>query len=270
MRYLICTTPRSGSNYLCDCISRTNELGMRPFGHRRYERLKEPVESRFQDVNWERGEGAQLIERAFAASATANGVEGFNVMWTQLRPTLDAIVRQGAAGGASVADLERRLASNTRFVWLRRRDQQRQAISLTKAIQSAAWRSSVERKFPDRYVYDFPGIVWRIRQLRRQEAQWQAFFERCSSEPLIVYYEDYLANLKGTIREIADWLGISGEFFIQGEDEFRRQSGPVNEEWLQRYRRDASSVIRGASAFARAGVSKDWWADHLGRRLAGR
>src|SRR5690606_26628754 len=118
---------------------------------------------------------------------TANGVQGFKVMWSHMRPTLEASARYGAPG----TDLERRLARSTRFVWLRRRDLQRQAISLTKALQSGAWRSRSAQEARCRYVYDFPGIAWRISELRKQEAQWQAFFERSSSEPLIVYYEDY-------------------------------------------------------------------------------
>jgi trehalose 2-sulfotransferase len=265
VRYMICTVPRSGSNYLCDSISQTEQLGMRALGHRRYERLKPLVADNFQGVNWTENDPLHLLESAFEQSVTANGVMGFKVMWSHLRRTLEVSARRARQGQVKIKDLEKRLAENTRFIWLRRRDQERQAISLTKAIQSNAWRSSDDQVFQGQYVYDFPGIAWRLGEIRRQETAWQTFFERYSSEPLTLYYEDYLTDLEGTIRRIGDWLGVPCEYAVQGDGEYQRQSSSLNEEWLRRYRQDASGMMRSAGAIAAAGASRDWWASFLQR-----
>jgi LPS sulfotransferase NodH len=238
---------------------------MSPFGHRRYERLKPYADERFRGVNWAQPDVMHLLESSFAGSATDNGVMGFKVMWGHLSLTLHKSARHAMSGKYRVHDLERRLGENTRFVWLQRRDRERQAISLTKALQSGVWRSSREREFRGRYVYDFPGIAWRISDLRRQDAQWRAFFDRHSIDPLVLYFEDCLTDLDGTIRRIAEWLEVPGDFVVQGTDEFKRQGGTLNEEWLQRYRRDARSPAHAVLALARAGTSKEWWASYLGR-----
>jgi LPS sulfotransferase NodH len=65
----------------------------------------------------------------------------FKVMWPQVRRTLEVSARRSLSGKVNFTELERRLAGNTRFVWLRRRDQEQQAISLNKAIQSNGWSS---------------------------------------------------------------------------------------------------------------------------------
>jgi LPS sulfotransferase NodH len=190
---------------------------------------------------------------------------GFKVMWSHLRRTLEVSARRGSHGKVKTTDLEKRLAEDTRFIWLRRRDRERQAISLTKAIQSNAWRSGDEQEFQGQYVYDFPGIAWRLHEIRRQETGWQAFFERHSCEALTLYYEDYLTHLEGTVRRIGDWLGVPCEYTVQGDSEYQRQSSSLNEEWLRRYRRDASGMLRAAGAIAAAGASKDWWTSYLHR-----
>lgn len=238
---------------------------MRAMSRRRYERLKSLAMENFQRVNWTEKDPLHLLESAFAKSATANGVMGFKVMWSHLRRTLEVSARRGSDGNVTIADLEKRLAENTRFIWLRRRDRERQAISLTKAMQSNAWRSSDEQEFQGQYVYDFPGIAWRLNEIRSQEAAWQAFFERHSSEALTLYYEDYLTDLEGTVRRIGDWLGVSCEYAVQGSSEYQRQSSSLNDEWLRRYRRDSSGMMRAAGAIAAAGASKDWWASYLHR-----
>ncbi len=264
VRYLICTTPRSGSSYLCDLISQTEQLGMRPMERQRYERLK-PLTAEGWGVDTRGREPLELLEQAFAESATSNGVAGFKVMWHQLRQSLRV-----DEPGSDVLALERQVCRQTRFIWLRRRSQERQAISLIKAIQSDVWRHGAVHKRGGAWVYDFPGIASRSRGLRRQDASWQAFFERNAVDPLVLYYEDYLQDVAGTLVRISERLGVELSAPVSAASSYQPQSDAINEEWFERYERDSRSVLRSCLAVCGAVVSPRWWASSWRRMRLGR
>ena len=265
VRYLICTVQRSGSNHLCHLISQADGLGMRPYESRRFERLLRLIQDDFRAVDWSRTTPIQLFDSAFAASATPNGVAGFKVLWEHFRLTIARAIRSGTQRHLRIEDVERELAATTYFVWLRRRDRERQAISWNKALQSNGWRLEDQHAFQGQYIYDFPGIAHRLRQIRKDEAEWKRFFERCGVEPLTLYYEDYLLDPQGTIQLIANRLGVSLDGTVEPDALYKRQSDLLNEDWLRRYQRDSSGPLCRLRALARAGVSKDWWASCLSR-----
>src|SRR5262249_14537649 len=104
---------------------------------------------------------------------------------------------------------------NVRYVWLTRRDKARQAISFQLAASTGTWwiiegvtrrpsESTPEPKF------DTHAIHRAERALTAPDSRWQAYFKDSAIEPLVVYYEDLVADYRGQITRVLKWLGVGG------------------------------------------------------------
>ena len=261
IRYLVCTIPRSGSNFLCDLLRRTDQLGMRECATTGYEHILQLVRSGFGGVDWSITTPVALFDAAFIQSATPNGVMGFKVMWNDFRQVLERTGRPRLWQRQRAEGVERELASKTRFIWLRRRDAERQAISWTKALQDRVWTLSDQQGFEGRYSYDYLWIATMLRKIRSHDRQWSAFFNRVGIKPLTLYYEDFIGDVPGTIREIANYLGVAVPLPAETSNRgsYRQQSDAVNEEWLARYQRDGKGTLRRSLALARCALAARTW-----------
>lgn len=269
-RYLVCTVPRSGSTYFCHLLSSTQLWGMQPYEPRRFEYILRYFRTGFEGVDWSSAGLAELFAAAFAASSTSNGVQGFKVMWEHFDRIIDVSRRRGADKAKSRAELEKQLAAGVRFVWLRRRNQVRQAISWNRALQSNGWNIETQRAFQGRPVYDFPGIGLAQRRIRRAESAWQSYFNRCGVEPLIVYYEDYLEDIPAAMASLGRRLGLPPTSRVETETKLLDvQSDRTTDEWESRYRRDSSSALAAIRAYAAALASSEWRAAYR-RRIRSR
>jgi LPS sulfotransferase NodH len=171
--YLVCATPRSGSTLLCAVLASTGRAG-RPeeFFEARCESgiPRRPREyfkaasglplARVPDVDPPTPPYSDLravmrwrehFERSLRAGSTPNGVFGAKVMWMHLSDL-------ARFAGTPRAEVLERLFPDATFVWVRRADRVRQAISLWKAMQTQVWRAEAERPtappFYDRAAID--------------------------------------------------------------------------------------------------------------------
>ncbi|MEP7365847.1 MAG: Stf0 family sulfotransferase [Acidobacteriota bacterium] len=258
-RYLICTAPRSGSSYLCHLLARTGTLGMRPYEQRRSEYILRSSRNGFREVDWSESGVVQLFDLAFAESATPNGVMGFKVMWEHFDEVIRKALRSLRHRGMQRSEIEREVAATTQFVWLRRRNEIRQAISWAKALQSDGWNIDSQNAYQGKYVYDFPGISLARFRIRRAESGWSGFFERCGIRPLVLYYEDYLSDLPAALEAIAKLLGVPPPEPVDAASiVLKIQADSINEAWEGRYRADSSGALKSARAVANALGSREW------------
>ena len=207
--YLVCSTQRSGSTYLCQLLASTETLG-RPqeffearaetglpphpgyflaglprtgAGIREDER---PVDGPdYSDLTTVNGWEAHL-ERTFALGTTPNGVFGAKIMWNQLADLEQHAAAIERFAGLSRVELLEELFDGdvaVRFVWMRRRDKVRQAISLWRALQTRTWRlehPGADRR-RDRADYGFEGIEHLRRRLSADDDAWGRFFDQSGS-----------------------------------------------------------------------------------------
>jgi LPS sulfotransferase NodH len=169
LSYLICATPRSGSTLLCAALDETGIAGHpeehfevlletgRPRQPRDYfQRSNDPEvwalldESEFRDVlgeyggrysehpacrdpSWRPPEFERLREWALCKGTTGNGVLGTKIMWAYFRDFV-RLSRRTCAPDVRPCEVPASVLPNLRrFVWMRRRDTTRQAVSLWKA-----------------------------------------------------------------------------------------------------------------------------------------
>lgn len=183
--YAVCTTPRSGSNLLCQYLESTGRLG-RPreyfnVGGRRY----------WDDPAYPDDPKEQVTR--ILASATANGVYGLKVFAHQ-HDWLVGKIRWTKA------------LPNLRFVHLSRGDLLGQAISWAKALQTGQYRFGQPETGEARYNPDL--IYQQLRALAIENARWEVFFARNALEPLRLTYESVVAEPQRAVDSIAQYLGL--------------------------------------------------------------
>jgi LPS sulfotransferase NodH len=222
--YFICSTPRSGSNYVCQVLESTGALGhaleyFNPAARRALEALDYPDDARAQ-MRWILGHGS-----------TPNGVYGLKVFPDQLARTLQAV------------DVFAHLP-NPVFVRLQRRDLLGQAISWARALQTQQYRSTQIAQ--DEPAYDADAIAAQLQEIVRLTASWELYFARTATPAPVVYYEDVEANPAAIIASVAALVGIEGVLqFDAAKVSVRRQRDASTEVWRQRFldERGARNVL---------------------------
>jgi len=185
---------------------------------------------------------AAYLGLASAESTTSNGISGIKLHYYQfveLPKKMEAIEN---LRGLTAAQLMSRLFPQARYLWLTRRDKARRAISFLMASRTDEWWS-IEGATPDKREgstgdpeFD-PHAIARLEQvLVENDSKWQAYFEDNHITPLVIHYEDLVADYPGTIVSVLKWLGVpNADAIVVPPSRLKRQSNARTEEWLRRY-----------------------------------
>jgi trehalose 2-sulfotransferase len=209
--YIICTNPRSGSWPLSEGLAATLLAG------NPREWLNVQQEQRHR-AEWRMEHSTDLTYAAERMEAIAN------------------------FRGLTSARLISTLFPEAKYLWLKRRDKARQAISLYIASSTNEWWAiaglSPERPEDSTANPGFdPRAIARLeRVLEQNEANWQSFFRENGITPLLIHYEDLASDYTGTITTVLKWLGIEDADAVAiPPPRLQRQSDLRSEEWLARY-----------------------------------
>jgi LPS sulfotransferase NodH len=191
--YFICATPRSGSWLLCGLLASTGLAG------RPHEWFLEPVEEA-NATAWGASDFADYVRLVKTAGTTPNGVFGVKLMWACFESVLTRLQAFGDAadGRALVA----RNFPSPRFIWIRRQDADAQAVSWTKAIQTGYWHQWDEHDPTAVAVYEREQVNALRRTAAEHDEAWRDWFAANDIEPLIVIYEELVADPTGVARAL--------------------------------------------------------------------
>jgi LPS sulfotransferase NodH len=273
--YVVCSTQRSGSTLLCELLESTGVAGApkeffeavaltgvppHPGDYlaglpRTGAGIRDDVTPSeappYSDLSGLDSYRAHLA-RSFATGTTPNGIFATKLMFRQIIEfeklartldefreldgieLLDAVLR-GSDGGPV-------------YVWHRRNDKVRQAISLWRALQTRAWRAEraaggesaedAARARPQagdlRYSYE--GIDHLVYALSADDRGWERFFSSNRISPLLVSYEDDLeADAEAAVHRVLDALGVSAPADWHPRGSMSRQADSLNDEWAAAY-----------------------------------
>jgi LPS sulfotransferase NodH len=273
LSYLICATPRSGSTLLCAALDDTGIAGhpgehfevLLETGQTRqprdyFQRSNDPEvwalldDSEFRNVLGEYGgrysehparrdplwrppDFERLAEGALHKGTTENGVLGTKIMWAYFRDFV-RLARRTTAPDLRPCEVPASVLPNLRrFVWMRRRDTTRQAVSLWKALQTQQWRRDSDEDAGGQGLrFSFAAVDHLKLRIDEHNAAWQDFFEGCGVEPMEVVYEELVEDYPGTVSWLLDGIGISTpQNFFVAEPKMRRQADELSEEWVRLY-----------------------------------
>jgi LPS sulfotransferase NodH len=228
LSYLICSTPRSGSNFLCEVLSSIGTAG-RPDDY-----FWNPL---YWYERWGVSNFPSYFQRILAEGTTPNGAFGSKMMWDylgELAPRLAEVVNANAANPAIM------LASafpNVRYVWLTRRDKLRQGISYYRALETKIWRSTDVGLHPRTDPPFNAEAIERLVQLSTWEDEdWQRYFQENRIEPIVVVYEDLARDVEGEVNRILRSLGLPKTRLAGQAWCHQRQADTLTEQWVERYR----------------------------------
>jgi trehalose 2-sulfotransferase len=274
LSYLICATPRSGSTLLSQALRDTGIAGCpeehfevlletgQPRQPRDYfQRSNDPEvwalldDPEFQDVlgeyggryaehparrdpSWRPPDFQRLLEEALRNGTTENGVLGTKIMWAYFRDFVRLARRTPGLEGVRPCEVPASVLPNLRrFVWIRRRDTTRQAVSLWKALQTQEWRRDSEENIGGQGLrFNFAAVDHLKLRIDEHNAAWQGYFERCGIEPSKVVYEEFVEAYAESVLGLLEDIGISvPEGFVVAEPKMKRQADETSEEWVRLY-----------------------------------
>ncbi len=232
--YLVCTTPRAGSGYLCDTMWRTGFLGQPDeyFCEDGYHRDYASVDDR-ADISAYMSKVARL-------ATSPNGVTGIKIMWEHFRQLI--CVYQTACPASEPSDIAtaRSLFPRTKYIWLTRENKLHQAISLYRRRATGLFYkrgghvATAHCRKPS--VDELDTLIdW----LQSQDRGWQRFFQSHDISPLRVSYKEVLEDLDAVVSKIADHLRIRlPSHMALARSDYQRMSDDMTMSWIEAYERE--------------------------------
>jgi LPS sulfotransferase NodH len=234
---VVCTTPRTGSGVLCSALWSSGRCGQ-PDEYFATDTRRE------YEAEWGCRGDRDYLEQMLERTTTPNGVFAVKVHWehTVNVQWLDRVLGEG---GTSVTDTLRALAPRVHFVWLSRRDQVRQAVSMYRAAHSGRYRSYDESAHAiiDDLPFDRDAIEHFRSQCDEFESRWTADFAAAGIEPLRLWYEDRLEHdYVAAARTVFEWMGIDLPDNLALTSAYEKQSDEASDQLVARFRQRDSSL----------------------------
>jgi LPS sulfotransferase NodH len=236
--YVICTSPRSGSNLLCDHLTSTGFLGVPT------EYLELNVATAYLAARWGASDLLGYLEVLREKRTGPNGVFANKIHWRQLSILTKKILATEQAPTidqcATTMDL---VLPRAHLIHLIREDRVGQAVSLYKAFGTGQWSSYFEKR-TEPPPYDFEAVLVHYRSLVWEDASWQSYFKLTGAEPLRLSYSQLVADPALAVTAVAKHVGLDAPVIDLPEPTLRRQRDGWNAETRARFEADLSS--RGA------------------------
>jgi len=251
--YLVCASPRSGTELLCRGLAGTGVAG-RP---QEYFLAEDPAKLPGWGF-WEEGPFAaghevsgreSYLALAYRLGSTPNGVFGAKIHWNTLRWALAKFSELPRFASLDRAAILRTAFPGLRVVDVTRRDRVRQAVSWARMAQDGMWVAPVGQPEPawppptgpPRYDYELIAALEAL--IAEGETGWRQLYGELGLTPHQVIYEELSspAGYEPAIRGVLAHLGLAAYQGPIPAPQTRRQSSDLNEAWVAAYLTDRTS-----------------------------
>ncbi len=253
--YLVCSTHRTGTTLLCQLLTDTTLCGSPEeyFSPRWAPRFAEELATgqiaREDGVSapdgppdgslFEQLDLGTSLQSLFDAKATANGVWGSKLHWPHVRRLHDAFKprRKLLRGGRSTHRLLEEIFAGPRYLWIRRRDKVKQAISFWRSMQTQIYNTAsddvVESVQPE---FDYAKIHDIVQRFEKHDRAWERLFQAGGVQPLVVEFETFVKSMERTVQDVLGFLEIEiTADFVAPVPRLKKISNQLNEDWYRRY-----------------------------------
>ena len=118
---------------------------------------------------------------------------------------------------------------------LHREDVVGQAVSWARAEQTGYWHDGDPTPSAEPRL-DLEQINRLVDTIHDHNTAWNDWFVAQDADPLLVTYEDLVADPAPMIRRILDSVGVSAPAGWRPASAHRRQADELNADWVRRYR----------------------------------
>jgi LPS sulfotransferase NodH/pimeloyl-ACP methyl ester carboxylesterase len=262
--YIVASSYRSGSQYLCWMLWQTGRLGTPT------EILNPANELRVLMNRFKVSSPSDYIAKLVAHRTTRNGVfsmkahfHHFEAFLKEYPALLDAL-------------------SPVSFIYITRHDKVAQAVSMAKALQTGWWTSRMEQGLKPPLHYDRQMIANCLEEIEQQDLSWRRWFEAHKVTPFQVTYEDLTTDAEAIVQSIVEFLDVQNDEPDQvNVPPARKQSDETNQGWIERFLRESTagqdgrevgpSVAKNKVATKGASLQPEHFSDryeHLIKRLS--
>ncbi len=217
--YLIAASPRSGSQLLGSLLTATGLAG-NPDEHFNPWHMGDATNFFPYDLLY----GPEHIQRFITTTSTPNGVFGTKAHFLQV------------TNFVGLDRLESLYPTPLKYIYLRRKNVERQGVSLARAAQTDSYNSDMPEKGAP--VYNFYQISQCTREVRVQDKGWKTYFHNRGIDPYVVIYEELVEDRARILRGVLGFLGISlpTDFQVPGTH-LKKQADSQSDEWVEKFRR---------------------------------
>lgn len=232
-RYVIAATARSGSSLLADYLRQTSVLG-------------NPSEVLNKGTMKFKNTVRNIRNKRLGLPVPKDQLERMRCIINSENPeTMDVFGVKILASqffgrsGAERDEIDSRLMSTHRFIFLKRKDKAKQAISHSIAAQTGSWSTKQSPSSTAEPSYSFYDIIQSMYEAIGHEKMWEAYFAKNRIKPLRVSYEELIEDKQRVIKSIFLYLNKEPSSSIDESVKVRgRQYSDVNEEFLRLFRQD--------------------------------
>jgi LPS sulfotransferase NodH len=216
---ILASTFRSGSTYVAETM---RENGISGLSLEKF------------NLIWKAAADDGLREAAFDAIATTanNGLFATKIMWPH-RNHLAACLGLDRAQ----SDLLAGSFPCAKWLWVKRQDKIRQAISFWRARSTSLWWVRDGRPNPA-IAYDFEAIRDAYREIIIHDICWADFFACTGIEPYAIDYEAFMDDPGEHVRQMFDFLGMSLAGQVVTRVTLRQMRDGLTEELYDRFMQD--------------------------------
>jgi trehalose 2-sulfotransferase len=228
--YIVCATPRSGSSLLNETLKNTSVMGIP-------EEYFLPQNKRIWQRAWNTPTFSEYMAEVLRRGTSPNGVFGMKMMWGYFGQFGKQIQHLPGNRYQTVHKALSTVFPQLSYIWIRRRDKVRQAVSHAKARQTNVWTvtDGLVPATVRRPVFSFQQLHFMVRELEAHDAAWQRYFATHALHPYTVFYEDFVEH-EETVLDIMRYLHISVPEPVHFMPRLlKKQADEESEEWVQRY-----------------------------------
>jgi LPS sulfotransferase NodH len=242
--YLVCANARTGSTLLGEALYRAGGFGC-PLEYF-HVGFRPAFEAR-----WQTADDDQYLARLYERRVDPTGTFGVKFFWQDLRQMatkrfparahlwqMDLCRDPGAAQAVfdDVAEVIGLVCPHPRFIFLRRLDRLRQAVSTHVASVTSEWRSIIGQECQPAVVpsYDHEAIRRAYENARRSDEYWERFFMHAKIDCHRVMYEDLSNRYQETLADLLKSFGREQQRPVPSP-RLRRQADGVTEGMVRRF-----------------------------------
>lgn len=244
--YIICSIGRSGSSLLASILRDFTYCG-NPREYFHPNKIKKLIENNDSSIF------INYTDKILNEGLTANGVFGVKMHWEHMRDFL-RFTRKNL-GYENQTDLEiiNDFFPNTHFIYIRRENTLKQAISTEIAQQTEMWRQEINDTPKQQLKKPSfnPLAIYRIEEgIKRHEGAWERFFRQNDIDVYEVVYENFCQSIKTTTIDIIKFLKIDPlPESNQIQVSLQKQSNNINERWEKYYNLIPKTFLKNYSQF---------------------